>query len=97
MREREVGPSDRTKKEPPFGLAARGLFSFASSVKRKRKENWYQCYLAKKSVYELLEKCDTDLAQKCQAGGCQRCEEGKLHRKGVVKGSVNSIDKFVTD
>ena len=49
-------------------------------MKRKRKENWYQCYLAKKSIYELLEKCDTDLAQKCQAGGCQRCAEGKLHR-----------------
>ena len=49
-------------------------------MKRKRKENWYQCYLAEKSVYELLEKCDTDLAQKCQAGGCQRCAQGKLHR-----------------
>ena len=49
-------------------------------MKTKPRENWYQCYLAKKSIYELLEKCDTDLAQKCQAGGCQRCAEGKLHR-----------------
>ena len=82
MRERESGPSDRLKKEPPCELAVRGSFSFASSVKRKRKENWYQCYLAKWSVFELLEKCDEELAEKCRQGGCQKClpGEGRLHR-----------------
>ena len=49
-------------------------------MKTKTRENWYQCYLAKPSIYELLEKCDDELAQKCQAGGCLKCEEGKLHR-----------------
>ena len=51
-------------------------------MKRKRKENWYQCYLAKKSVYELLEKCDADLAEKCRLAGCLKCpaNEGRLHR-----------------
>jgi hypothetical protein len=51
-------------------------------VKRKRKENWYQCYLAKWSVFELLEKCDEELAEKCRQGGCQKClpGEGRLHR-----------------
>ncbi len=70
------------KKEPPRGLAARGLFSLASSVKRKTRENWYQCYLAKSSVYELLEKCDADLAEKCRLAGCLKCpvSEGRLHR-----------------
>lgn len=70
------------KKEPPCELAARGPFSFASSVKRKRKENWYQCYLAKWSVYEVLKKCDEDSAEKCRQGGCQKCPpgEGRLHR-----------------
>jgi hypothetical protein len=70
------------KKEPPRGLAARGLFSLASSVKRKQRENWYQCYLAKWSVYELLEKCDADLAEKCRLAGCLKCPagEGRLHR-----------------
>jgi len=48
-------------------------------VKTKRRENWYQCYLAKWSVYELLEKCDGDLAEKCQASGCLKCG-GRLDR-----------------
>jgi hypothetical protein len=48
-------------------------------VKTKRKENWYQSYLAKKSVYELLEKCDADLAGKCQQAGCLKCG-GRLDR-----------------
>lgn len=43
------------------------------SVKTKPKENWYQCYLAKWSVYEVLEKCDADLAEKCQRAGCLKC------------------------
>lgn len=51
-------------------------------MKRKRKENWYQGYLAKKSVYELLEKCDADLAEQCRRAGCLKCpaNEGRLHR-----------------
>jgi hypothetical protein len=48
-------------------------------VKRKRKENWYQCYLAKWSVYELLRKCDGDLSKKCQEAGCLKCG-GRLDR-----------------
>jgi len=80
LREREVSPSDRLKSEPPRGLATRGLFSLALGVKRKTRENWHQCYLAKNSVYELLEECDDDLAQECQAGGCLECGVGKLHR-----------------
>jgi hypothetical protein len=67
------------KREPPYGLAARGLFTLASSVNRKPRANWYQCYLAKKSVYEVLEKCDTDLAEKCQHAGCLKCG-GRLDR-----------------
>lgn len=53
-------------------------------MKKKSRENWYQRYLAKPSVYELLEKCDADLAEKCQTIGCQKCakkgKKGKLHR-----------------
>jgi len=51
-------------------------------VKTKPRENWYQCYLAKWSVYELLEKCDAELAEKCRLDGCQKCpaNEGRLHR-----------------
>lgn len=67
------------KKEPPYGLAARGLFSLALVVKRKPRENWYQCYLAKRSIYEVLEKCDTDLAEKCRQAGCLKCG-GRLDR-----------------
>ena len=48
-------------------------------MKRKRRENWYQCYLAKWSVYELLEKCDADLAEKCRQAGCLKCG-GRLDR-----------------
>ena len=48
-------------------------------MKTKPRENWYQCYLAKKSVYELLEKCDAELAERCRAGGCQKCG-GRLDR-----------------
>ena len=49
-------------------------------MKTKTRENWYQCYLAKKSVYEFLEKCDNDLAEKCRRGGCVECQAGRLHR-----------------
>jgi hypothetical protein len=51
-------------------------------VKTKTRENWYQCHLAKWSVYELLEKCDGDLAEKCRLAGCLKCppKEGRLHR-----------------
>jgi hypothetical protein len=49
-------------------------------VNKKNGENWCQCYLADKSLYLLLEKCDADLAEKCRQGGCLECEEGKLHR-----------------
>jgi len=79
LREREVGPSDRLEKGPPCGLATRGPFSLAWCVKTKTRENWYQCYLAKPSVYDLLETCDTDLAEKCRAGGCLKCG-GRLDR-----------------
>jgi len=48
-------------------------------VKTKTRGNWYQCYLAKGSVYELLEKCDADLAEKCQQAGCLKCG-GRLDR-----------------
>jgi hypothetical protein len=48
-------------------------------VKTKTRENWYQCYLAPWSVYELLEKCDADLAEKCQQAGCLKCG-GRLDR-----------------
>jgi len=48
-------------------------------VKTKRKENWYQSYLAKWRVYELLKKCDADLAEKCQQAGCLKCG-GRLDR-----------------
>lgn len=47
---------------------------------KKNEENVCQCYLAERSVYELLEKCDADLAEKCRQGGCLKCQEGKLHR-----------------
>lgn len=67
------------KKEPPRGIATRGLFALACCVKRQTRENWYQCYLAKWSVYKVLEKCDADLAEKCRAGGCQKCG-GRLDR-----------------
>jgi hypothetical protein len=49
-------------------------------VNKKNEENVCQCYLAERSVYELLEKCDADLAEKCRQGGCLKCQEGKLHR-----------------
>ena len=51
-------------------------------MKTKTRENWYQCYLANKSVYELLEKCDADLAEKGRQAGCLKCPagEGRLHR-----------------
>ena len=48
-------------------------------MKTKPRENWYQCYLAKRSVYELLEKCDGELAEKCQRTGCLKCG-GRLDR-----------------
>ena len=48
-------------------------------MKTKTRGNWYQCYLAKGSVYELLEKCDADLAEKCQQAGCLKCG-GRLDR-----------------
>jgi hypothetical protein len=67
------------EKEPPDGLPSGGCSLFASGVKKKSRENWYQCYLAKPSVYELLEKCDADLAKKCQQAGCQECG-GRLDR-----------------
>lgn len=67
------------KNEPPRELAARGPFPLASGVKEKTRENWCQGHLAKRSVYELLEECDTDLAEKCQQAGCQKCA-GRLHR-----------------
>ncbi len=49
-------------------------------MNKKNEENLCQCYLAERSVYELLEKCDADLAAKCRLNGCLKCEEGKLHR-----------------
>lgn len=49
-------------------------------MNKKNDENLCQCYLADRSVYELLEKCDADLAEKCRLAGCLKCEEGKLHR-----------------
>lgn len=55
------------------------MFSLASCVNRKTRENWYQCYLAKWSVYELLEECDADLSKKCQEAGCLKCG-GRLDR-----------------
>ena len=48
-------------------------------MKTKTRENWHQCYLAKKSVYELLEKCDAEWAEKCQQAGCLKCG-GRLDR-----------------
>jgi len=48
-------------------------------VKTKPRENCYQGYLAKWSVYELLEKCDADLAEKCRQAGCLKCG-GRLDR-----------------
>ena len=48
-------------------------------MKTKTRENWHQCYLAKKSVYELLEQCDAELAEKCQQAGCLKCG-GRLDR-----------------
>ena len=51
-------------------------------MKGKTGENWYQGYLAKPSVYELLEECDADLAEQCRLAGCLKCpaREGRLHR-----------------
>ena len=48
-------------------------------MKTKTRENWYQYYLAKPSVYDVLEKCDTDLAEKCRAARCLKCG-GRLDR-----------------
>lgn len=48
-------------------------------VKTKLRENWYQCYLAKWSLYELLKKCDADLAKRYQEAGCLKCG-GRLDR-----------------
>jgi len=68
------------QKEPPDGLPSGGCSLFASGVKKKSRENWYQCYLAEPKLYKLLEKCDADLSEICRATGCQKCQEGKLHR-----------------
>lgn len=48
-------------------------------MKRKPRENWCQCYLAKWSVYKLLRKCDDDLSKECQEAGCLKCG-GRLDR-----------------
>lgn len=48
-------------------------------VKTKPRENYYQCYLAKPSIYEVLKECDTDLAKRCQEAGCLKCS-GRLDR-----------------
>lgn len=42
-------------------------------------EKGCQCYLADKSLFEFLEKCDTELAESCRQGGCLHCS-GTLHR-----------------
>lgn len=49
-------------------------------MNKKNDENLCQFYLADRSLYELLEKCDADLAEKCRLNGCLKCEHGKLHR-----------------
>ena len=64
---------------PPRRLAPRGVFSPSQSVNKKNGENWCQCYLADRTLFELLEKCDSDLAQNCRQAGCLHCS-GPLHR-----------------
>jgi hypothetical protein len=48
-------------------------------VKKSNQENWCQCYLADKNLFQFLEKCDADLAESCRQAGCLHCA-GKLHR-----------------
>ena len=48
-------------------------------MNNKNGENWCQCYLADKSLFEFLEQCDSDLAESCRQGGCLHCP-GTLHR-----------------
>jgi len=48
-------------------------------MNKENGENWCQCCLADKTLFEFLEKCDTDLAESCRQGGCLHCP-GKLHR-----------------
>jgi len=48
-------------------------------VSKKNGENWRQCYLADKTIFEWFEKCDSDLAELCRQGGCLHCP-GVLHR-----------------
>jgi hypothetical protein len=48
-------------------------------VKTPKKENWCQCYLADKTLFQFLEKCDSDLSELVRQGGCVYCS-GKLHR-----------------
>lgn len=55
------------------------MFFLALGVKQKPRKNWYQRYLAKGSVYQVLAKCDADLAEECQLAGCLKCG-GRLDR-----------------
>lgn len=48
-------------------------------MKKSNQENWCQCYLADKNLFQFLEKCDADLAESCRQAGCLHCA-GKLHR-----------------
>ena len=48
-------------------------------MKNSKQENWCQCYLADRNLFQFLGKCDADLAEKCRQAGCWHCS-GKLHR-----------------
>jgi len=48
-------------------------------VKNPKQENWCQCYLADKTLFQFFEKCDAAIAEKWREGGCLHCP-GKVHR-----------------
>ena len=48
-------------------------------MKKQNRENGCQDYLEDKTLFEFLEKCDSDLAEKCRQAGCLHCSD-KLHR-----------------
>lgn len=64
---------------PRGGLPRGGFFSPSQSVKQQDGEKGFQCYLADKSLFAFLRKCDTDLAEICRQAGCLQCS-GTLHR-----------------
>lgn len=48
-------------------------------MQNRKRKNWRQCYLTKKSLFQFFEQCDSELAENCRQKGCWFCS-GKLHR-----------------